>query len=355
MTAPSTPDMPVLRPQASSVDRRRFLDLAGKGCLVTGAVLSQADWPLAAAEETPSAGAVSSESLVKLLYESLTPGQREKICFAWDYHDPKRGLLRTRVANNWDITDEFINGDFYTKDQRALIRAIFEGLYNPEWIPRIDRQLDDDSGGFGESNSIAIFGQPGSDQFEFVLTGRHMTVRCDGNTAEHVAFGGPIFYGHAADGFNEGPDHPGNVFWPQAQEANKLYQILDGRQQKMALVSKGLPREQNVGFQGLGGKFLGIPVTELSGDQSEHLQTVLRKLMEPYREVDQQEATEALAKQGGLERCYLAFFQEGDIGKDQVWDVWRLEGPSFVWHFRGSPHVHVWANVADAPSVELNA
>lgn len=47
-----------------------------------------------------------------------------------------------------------------------------------------------------------------------MLTGRHMTVRCDGNSAEHVAFGGPIFYGHAASGFNEKPDHPGNVFWP---------------------------------------------------------------------------------------------------------------------------------------------
>jgi len=38
-----------------------------------------------------------------------------------------------------------------------------------------------------------------------------------------------------------------------------------------------------------------------------------------------------------------------------VWDNWRLEGPSFVWWFRGSPHVHVWVNVADSPDVELNA
>jgi hypothetical protein len=30
-----------------------------------------------------------------------------------------------------------------------------------------------------------------------------------------------------------------------------------------------------------------------------------------------------------------------------------LEGPSFVWHFRGSPHVHVWVNVADNPSVAI--
>ena len=43
------------------------------------------------------------------------------------------------------------------------------------------------------------------------------------------------------------------------------------------------------------------------------------------------------------------------LGSDCVWDNWRLEGPLFVWHFRGSPHVHVWVNVADDPSVKLNA
>ena len=43
------------------------------------------------------------------------------------------------------------------------------------------------------------------------------------------------------------------------------------------------------------------------------------------------------------------------IGDDQEWDNWRLEGPSFVWYFRGTPHVHVWVNVADDSSVETNA
>ena len=33
----------------------------------------------------------------------------------------------------------------------------------------------------------------------------------------------------------------------------------------------------------------------------------------------------------------LTFYEDGDIGNDKVWDCWRLEGPSFVWYFRGSP------------------
>src|SRR5260221_7844355 len=85
----------------------------------------------------------ASESLVKRLYDLLTPAQKEEICFAWDYTDD-RGLLRTRVSNNWNITDVSklnIAGSFFSKDQQDLIREIFLGLYNPDWHERIFKQL----------------------------------------------------------------------------------------------------------------------------------------------------------------------------------------------------------------------
>ena len=90
-------------------------------------------------------------------------------------------------------------------------------------------------------------------------------------------------------------------------------------------------------------------------DQRDGLQTVLMSLIEPYRKLDQDEVMACLKKQGGLERCSLAFYSDGDIGDDGEWDNWRLEGPSFVWYFRGEPHVHIWINVADDPSVQTNA
>ena len=335
------------------VARRTFLERASKATLAAGVASCLPTLKTLAIESVVKPP--TSESLVKVLYESLSPKQRETICFGWQHQDPELGLLRTRIAANWNITDPVVNDEFYSTDQRAMIRGIFEGLFEPEWHARIDKQLDDDSGGFGEENSIAIFGQPGSEKFEFVFTGRHMTVRCDGNTAEHVAFGGPIFYGHAAGGFDEDPDHPGNVFWPQAVEANKLYQALNGKQQSLALVKQGLPEESQIGFQGQKGAFQGLPLTELSADQRERVQEVLRKLVEPYRQSDRDEVTACLKKQGGLDACHLAFYEEENLGKDTTWDNWRLEGPAFVWHYRGAPHVHVWVNVADDASVKLNA
>ena len=331
-------------------NRREFLRTASAGAIaaVAGGGLLAAPGPVVASEPNPP------ETVVKLLYDSLSDAQRQRVCFDWDYQDPQRGLLRTRVGANWHITEPAVNSDFYAAEQRQMIRDIFDGVIQPDWHAKFDKQLKDDTGGFGNGQNIAIFGKPGGDNFQFVLTGRHMTVRCDGNSAEHVAFGGPIFYGHAASGATEKPDHPGNVFWQQALAANRVHEMLDGRQRKLAEVSSS-PSENKVGFQGAEGEFPGIPVAELSADQKAQVQKTLQKLIEPYRQCDRDEVAACLKSQGGLDKCHLAFYTDRDLGDDRVWDNWRLEGPSFVWYFRGAPHVHVWVHVADDPSVALNS
>ena len=335
-------DMP-----ATQLSRRRFL-----AATATGAVIAPAAARLVAAEPAATA---TPETLAGLLHASLSPKQREVVCFPWDYRHPTFGLLRTRVGNNWNATAPELAGDFFTKDQRRLVREIFEQLIEPDWHARFDKQLEDDAGGFGHSQSIALIGDPAAGgTFQFLLTGRHMTLRCDGDSADHVAFGGPIFYGHDAGGFNEGPQHSGNVFWPQAIAANRVYAMLDGRQRAAALVDT-LPAENAIGFRGPDGTPPGIPVSELSADQRVEIEKVLAILLEPYRTRDRDEVRGCLTAQGGLDRCRLAFFREGDLGNDGVWDCWRLEGPAFVWHFRGAPHVHVWVNVADTPAIATNA
>jgi hypothetical protein len=338
--------MPTHRPVLS---RRRLL----AGAVGSAAVIAGRG-PALAADAAAAPPAKTAESLAAVLHESLAPEQREQVCFPWDYVHPKFGLLRTRVGNNWNATAPDVASTFYTKDQQRLVREIFESLIEPDWHARFDKQMEDDCGGFGRHQSLALLGEPGSGKFQFLLTGRHMTLRCDGDSADHVAFGGPIFYGHDAGGFNEEKDHPGNVFWPQAVAANRVFAMLDGRQQAAALVEM-LPKENAVAFRGRREPIPGIPVSELSADQREELEKALAILLEPYRTVDREEVHGCLERQGGLEQCRLAFYTKGDIGNDRVWDNWRLEGPAFVWHFRGAPHVHVWVNIADTPDIPTNA
>ena len=129
----------------SPVSRREFIRTAGVAAAAVGAapLLARADVSLSA--DSPP------ETVAKLLFESLSDAQKKEICFAWDFTEPERGLLRTRMSNNWNITKPNITSEFYNKDQQAMIKHIFEGIIQPEWHERIYKQLEDDAGGYGEA------------------------------------------------------------------------------------------------------------------------------------------------------------------------------------------------------------
>ena len=105
------------------------------------------------------------------------------------------------------------------------------------------------------------------------------------------------------------------------------------------------PRENDVKLQGSGGSFAGLSVSELTADQVELFEQTLKTLLAPYRAADVDEAIAIIKAAGGLESLNMAFYKQGDLGNDQVWDIWRIEGPSLVWHFRGAPHVHAYINI----------
>src|SRR6059036_2743617 len=217
------------------ITRRTFLKSTVVGTAAVAAATPFSALAVSQAEKT-AARKASSETLVATLFKSLKEEQKKSVCFPFDVP------LRSKVDNNWMITDKKIS-EFFTKDQQAMIREIFIGLHSPEYADKVVQQVEHDSGkeGFGGS-SIALFGEPGTGKFEFVLTGRHCTRRCDGDSVEGAAFGGPIFYGHAAKGFDEKADHEGNAYWFQALRANHVFQMLDGKQRKIALLDE--PREE---------------------------------------------------------------------------------------------------------------
>jgi len=290
----------------------------------------------------PPAGAGEPETLVKTLYDSLNDEQRKVVCKRWE--DP----LRSKVDNNWTITPMQIRR--LKPEQREMVQQIFRGVHSEEYYPKILQQMMDDAGGI-DNYTIAIFGQPGHDKFEWVLTGRHMTVRCDGNSVEGKAFGGPIFYGHAAHGmFNEPATHPGNVYWYQALRANEVFRALDGKQRAQALLGDA-PAERGNATVALnrGRRIPGVPIATFSRDQKELVEKVMADLLAPFRRADADEAMKFIKTNGGIESLFLSYYKNEDIGMDKVWDVWRLEGPAMVWYFRGAPHVHTWVNVAAKP------
>jgi hypothetical protein len=314
------------------LSRREFVKSVGTAALaggLLGRIVTPAQARIAQSTQRPA------ETAVKRLYESLTDKQKEVICFPFDHE------LRTRINANWAITKPTI-ADLFTDDQQKILDDIFRGVTSPEGYERFQKQMDEDYGGF-DAYHVALFGTPGSGQFEFELTGRHLTIRADGDSLDSTAFGGPIVYGHGTGDSKKGL--PGNVFHYQTKKANEVFQALDGKQREQALVAKA-PRENAVPIQGQDGKFPGIAVGSLSTDQKELVESVIKVILAPYREADVQEALDLLKQGGGLDKLHIAFYQDQDVGDDQEWDVWRLEGPTWVWHFRGAPHVHAYINIA---------
>jgi hypothetical protein len=309
--------------------RRGFVKAVGGAALAAGAL------PLAGSARAAPTSTSAAETAGKRLYESLNDSQRKEICF--DFSHP----LREKINANWAITKPTI-GDFFSKEQQATIDEIFRGVTSPDGYERFLKQMEDDAGGISQYH-VALFGTPGSGKFEFEMTGRHLTIRADGDSVDNVAFGGPIIYGHGEGDGEAGL--PGNVFYYQTKKANEVFAALDGKQREKALVPKA-PREDQVAVQGAQATLPGIAVGELSKDQQGLVEDVIKVILAPYRQEDVEEALAVLKAEGGLEKLHAAFYQSGNLGNDQEWDIWRLEGPGFVWHFRGSPHVHTYVNIA---------
>jgi hypothetical protein len=330
---------PVTPNRSNGPDRRQFL--ATSGVALVGAATGLSGNALGAPPFAPIRRG-DSETLVQQLFSGLNETQRKLICF--DFDNP----LRRQIDANWHITPARINKDF-NADQQDLIKQIFLQLHSAEYAERVLAQVEHDGagiGGFGGC-SVALFGQPGSGKFEFVLTGRHVTRRCDGDSNAGTAFGGPIFYGHAAESFDETANHPGNAYWFQAQRAGQLFEALDGKQRKLALLetSRGEHAAETLKLSGRT-KFDGLPFAELSSDQKELSQKVLGDLLAPFREADRKESL-ALIDQQGWDKLQIAWYSQENIGDDQLYDVWQIEGPSMIWYFRGKPHVHTWVHIKD--------
>src|SRR5258705_2963524 len=193
-------------PDCDSLTRRDFLKttvgtVAVASATAAGIITVTPRSAYAAAASSSSLAAASQpETLVAALYKTLTEEQKKVVAFPFDHP------LRQKVDNNWFITKKGIK-ELLKPDQQAMVRDIFNGMHSPEYAEKVMKQVEHDNSedaGFGAC-AIAMFGEPataGKDsKFEFVLTGRHVTRRCDGNSLAGAAFGGAVFFWDGVESF----------------------------------------------------------------------------------------------------------------------------------------------------------
>jgi hypothetical protein len=284
-----------------------------------------------------------AEELVKELHASLTERQKRRVVLDWDFTGRRRRIPARLGMYNSPIEGIRI-GRVYTKPQQELIVRILKAISSDDdGYRRISRGGTwDGSRALGNCGAL-IFGDPtGKNKYSWVFTGHHLTVRCDGNSEEGAAFGGPMYYGHSPNGYSRA-----NLFNYQTRSVLKVYQELSEEQRTKAVV-KGSPGElePSVRFKKRAEDRPGILYTALSADQQKLVEKVMRDVLSPYRKEDVDEVMEIVKKNGGMDKIKLAFYPDRGMNDDEPWHFWRLEGPGFVWNYRVLPHVHTYVNIS---------
>ncbi len=330
MSEKLTPPCPeCLSPE--SLDRRDFIRVAGGAAAALTVAGTVAAPRLRAREDKAPKPA---EDLVKELYSTLTDEQKKIVVHPWD--SPLRSkFFNAPMGKNI--------GSAYTKAQQELVERILKAISSGEDGMRcLTRGGTYDTSGSLQGCGADIFGDPSSGKFAWVCTGHHLTVRCDGDSEEGPAFGGPIYYGHSPNGYSDR-----NVFYFQTKAVLSVFDALSEKQRKVAVVP-GTPGElePSVRFKGKTATRPGLSFGEMNNDQQGLIETVMRTLLSPYRKADVDEVMQVIKTNGGMEKLHLAFYPDMAMKDDQKWHFWRLEGPGFVWNFRVLPHVHTYVNIS---------
>lgn len=178
----------------------------------------------------------------------------------------------------------------------------------------------------------------------------------------HV-FGGPISYGQQLG--NNRFKVQGNAFKLHGDAVNELHASLTSAQRVQAYQA-GPPMELVTQVQGNSGEFQGLSFVQLSEAQLDLAKQTLEVLFSAYPEQQRRDAFSAIDNNGGLRSLHLslykdfAFYQNGDrlidlsvaqmsAREDAYVQVWRIEGPGCVVHFKGYPHVHAYINIVKRP------
>jgi hypothetical protein len=210
------------------IDRRNFIRVLG-GSAVTLAAAGSVLGTAGTADAIVPVNAVRTvrtphpaEALVRELSASLTAEQRQQIVHPWNFGATNANPIPNRHRMYNAAMNRRI-GEVYTPAQQELNRRILRSLASDEdGFRQLTRGGTFDASGSFQNCGVNLFGTVADgQQWAWVFSGHHLTVRCDGNSEPDTAFGGPIYYGHTPDGYSNR-----NIFYYQTQSVMGLFDAL---------------------------------------------------------------------------------------------------------------------------------
>ncbi|MEM7307461.1 MAG: DUF3500 domain-containing protein [Planctomycetota bacterium] len=321
------------------MNRRKLLKVAGASAGALG--LAGVGGRYLLLPPSPSRTLAGVDELAARLYASLDDETRAAACVPYDhplrqYHN--RGLwaggLRVWRNLSWE--------------QRALVVDLFHAGLSAAGRERVPAQYFVRWPGV-HLLSVLFCGEPARPPYAVHLTGPHLNLRLGGASREGAAFGGPQVYGDQRG--NGRPGLPGNVYRYQLELGTRLFEALSPGEHERATYPEEPPQTQ-IELRGTRAEPPGLALADASEGARQAAARVVDGILENYPREDADYARDCLDAAGGVASLSVSRYlrgEDGDAGPNQIF---RLEGPNAVFHFRGHPHLHAFLNVGrdgDAP------
>ena len=285
---------------------------------------------------------------------SLTPGQRKLIVLPADH--PSR-----QITNTIAFLDRPHLGTLLSPGQRLLAERLYQSMVSTQGLRDFAGTLAVE-GRFGGC-VLAIYGEPERGHAQTHLMGGHIHVRGGGISPEGAAFGGAVAYGHQVGNLRWRVE--GNSFAYHSDAANQLHALLSADDRERAIVAE-LPHELMLQPQTADAAFPGVRFGALSEAGREQAGRLLDTVFSGYPRAQREQALGCIEANGGTDELHIAYFASRGFYQDMTawselgpeervlrgqpyWQVWRIEGPGTVIHFKGYPHVHAYINVVRDP------
>ncbi len=331
--------------------KRRAI-LAGIGAAAGLAITRSGGWTV------NDASSASFDELLATLVRSLSSTQREYTLLSGDH--PARQVTLTEAVHKGPHI-----GTLYNRYQTDLIREIYSRMLSEQGQRWMQNTISLE--GRFEGSILKIytndFDRISAANSQLVINGGHYMLRSQG-LRDGYALGGPISYGQQRG--NNQYQVKGNAFKAHGDALNQFYQALSEKEQGLAY-QVSPPSELQLQIQGTNGVFPGLRLGDVSGAAKEVAHDMLTTLFSGFTAAQQRDAFDAISLNGGIESLHVAlyrdftFYEDGtrysDLSREQrrsriapYVQVWRIEGPAFVVHFQGYPHVHAYMNIVKDPT-----
>jgi hypothetical protein len=283
---------------------------------------------------SPSSELQSVDRLAVRLMDSFDADARKLACVGYDHP--------LRQYHNRGVSVGGILGLRLNWEQRAIVTDLLYAGLSERGRSRVPEEYFLRLPGI-HATDVLVCGDPRTPPYQIVISGPHLNLRLGGKNAEGVAFGGPQVYGDQRGDGRLGL--PGNLYRFQFEIAQRLFASLLLEQQQLA-VQPTAPIQTQIELQGADGSFAGVAVETFSPESKTIVRELVDAILSTYAPDDVAYAWQCLENNGGIDRLFLSYYQDGEINGSRQYQIFRLEGPAAVFYFRGYPHVHAFVNVA---------